>query len=102
MSLRSRVVAAIAVLLLTGSVVGVALAGWQANQVLREELVAALNGGRMTVAAAFQSLARSDDPSRDLARLVASFDGARPVRACLVGPGGAVLVVSTPCPCARA
>jgi two-component system, NarL family, sensor histidine kinase UhpB len=98
MSLRSRVVAAIAVLLLTGSVVGVALAGWQANQVLREELAAALNGGRMTVAAAFQSLARSDDPSRDLARLVASFDGARHVRASLVDASGAVVAVSHPLP----
>jgi hypothetical protein len=45
MSLRFRVVLAIAVLLLSGAVVGTALAGWQAKQVLREELAAALAGG---------------------------------------------------------
>lgn len=98
MSLRLRVVIAIALLLLTGSVVGVALAGWQANKVLREELTAALAGGRLTVAGAFQSLARSDDPSRDLARLVASFDGARHVRASLVDDRGQLLAVSHPLP----
>ena len=98
MSLRSRVVAAIAALLLTGSVVGVALAGWQANKVLREELAAAMAGGRLTVAAAFRSLPRSDDPAGDVARLVAAFDGARHVRASLVDAGGRVLAVSHPLP----
>jgi two-component system sensor histidine kinase UhpB len=98
MSLRSRVVAAIAALLLTGSVVGVALAGWQANKVLREELVAAMVGGRLTVAAAFRSLPRSDDPAGDVARLVASFDGARHVRASLIDAGGVVRVISHPLP----
>ncbi|HEY1447910.1 MAG TPA: histidine kinase [Caulobacteraceae bacterium] len=98
MSIRSRVVAAIAALLLTGSVVGVALAGWQANKVLREELDAALAGGRLTVAGVFQSLPRSDDPARDLMRLVASFDGARHVRASLVDASGQVVAVSHPLP----
>ena len=98
MSLRLRVVAAIAALLLTGSVVGVALAGWQANKVLQEELDAALAGGRLTVAGVFQSLPRSDDPARDLVRLVASFDGARHVRASLVNAGGQVVASSHPLP----
>ena len=96
--MRLRVVLAIAVLLLTGSVVGVALAGWQANKVLREELAAAMAGGRLTVAGAYESLPRSDNPSRDLARLVASFDGARHVRASLVDGRGAVSAVSHPLP----
>ena len=98
MSLRLRVVLAVAVLLLTGSVFGVALAGWQANKVLTEELTAALDGGRLTVSGAFESLARSDNPSRDLARLVASFDGARHVKASLVDEDGEVLAVSNPLP----
>ena len=98
MSLRLRVVVAVALLFLTGSAVGVALAGWQANRVLREELVAALDGGRLTVAGAYRSLARSDDPAGDLARLVASFDGARHVRASLVDGAGRTLAVSTPLP----
>ncbi|HEY7851467.1 MAG TPA: sensor histidine kinase [Caulobacteraceae bacterium] len=98
MSLRLRVVLAIAVLLLTGSVVGVALAGWRANEVLAEELTAAMAGGRLTVGGTFESLSRSDNPSRDLARLVASFDGARHVEASLVDHQGAVLAISHPLP----
>jgi len=58
MSLRFRVVVAIAVLLFTASVVGTALAGWQANRALRDELVAAMAGGRQTVEGALGSLAR--------------------------------------------
>jgi len=98
MSLRLRVVVAVAFLFLTASAVGVAVAGWQANKALREELVAALDGGRLTVAGAYQSLARSDDPARDLTRLVASFDGARHVRASLEDTSGNVLAVSHPLP----
>ena len=98
MSLRSRVVVAIAVLLLSGSVVGTAVAGWQAKQVLREELVAALAGGRETVVGVFDSLPRSDHPGRDLFRAVAAFDGARHVKARLVDAGGRVLRVSHPLP----
>ncbi|HEY2177330.1 MAG TPA: sensor histidine kinase [Caulobacteraceae bacterium] len=98
MSLRLRVVLAIAVLILTGSVIGVVVAGWQAEKVLREELAAALDGGRLTVGGAFQSLARSDDPRRDLARLVASFDGARHVRASLVDDHGSIVAISHPLP----
>ncbi|HEX4739936.1 MAG TPA: histidine kinase [Caulobacteraceae bacterium] len=98
MSLRLRVVAAVVLLLLTGSVVGVALAGWQARQVLREELVAAVAGGRLTAIGAFQSLPRSDDPARDLARLVASFDGGRHLEARLVADDGTAVATSQPIP----
>jgi two-component system sensor histidine kinase UhpB len=96
MSLRARVVAAIAVLLLTGSLVGVALAGWQAKQVLREELAAALSGGRLTVTGAFDTLGRSDDPPRDLSRLVAAFDGNRHLRAVLYDADGRSVRASRP------
>jgi len=98
MSLRLRVVVAIAVLLLTGSLVGTVLAGWQAKQVLREELAAAVAGGRQTVAGAFDSLARSDDPSRDLDRLVDAFDGDRHLKATLLDSRGAVVRRSRPLP----
>jgi len=98
MSLRLRVVVAIAVLLLSGSIVGTALAGWQAKQVLREELAAALAGGRQTVTGAFASLARSDDPSRDLGRLVGSFDGNRHLRAALLDSRGRLVRQSHPLP----
>ena len=98
MSLRIRVVVAIAVLLLSGSIVGTALAGWQAKQALREELAAALAGGRQTVASAFASLARSDDPARDLNRLVGSFDGNRHLTATLLDGGDHILRQSRPIP----
>ncbi|MGH7024378.1 MAG: histidine kinase [Caulobacteraceae bacterium] len=98
MSLRLRVVVAVALLFLTGSAVGITLAGWQANKVLRVELEQALIGGRLTVAGTFGSLARSDDPARDLRGLTASFDGSRHVRAFLVDAAGRVEVVSRPLP----
>ncbi len=98
MSLRLRVVVAIAVLLLTGSIVGTALAGWQANQVLREELAAALAGGRQTVEGAYGSLARSDDADRDLGRLIGAFDGERHLTATLLDGQGRVVRVSHPRP----
>lgn len=98
MSLRLRVVVAIAVLLLSGSIVGTALAGWQAKQVLREELVAAMAGGEQTVASALASLARSDDPRRDLNRLVGAFDGNRHLKAALLDPRGRLVRESRPLP----
>jgi two-component system sensor histidine kinase UhpB len=98
LSLRVRVVLAIALLLLTGSVVGTALAGWRAKQVLSEELAAALGGGRQSAMSAFASLARSDDRGRDLDRLVESFDGNRHLRVTLADNTGRPLRASTPLP----
>ena len=90
MSLRVRVVVAIALVLLFGSVVGTAVAGWQAKQALREELAAALAGGRQTVQSAFEDLPRSDHPARDLRQLIATFDGNRHVAATLIDPAARV------------
>ncbi|MEO8811479.1 MAG: histidine kinase [Caulobacteraceae bacterium] len=102
MSLRVRVVLAIAVVLLAASAMGTALAGWQARQVLREEIAAALAGGRQTIASAFEDLPRSDHPARDLAQLVATFDGNRHLTATLTEPDGRVREASRPLPTARA
>jgi two-component system sensor histidine kinase UhpB len=98
MSLRLRVVFAIAVVLITGALVGTALAGWQARGVLREELVAALAGGRQTVSGDFEALSRSDDPARDLTRLVRAFDGNRHLVASLTDTDGREVAVSHPIP----
>jgi len=94
MSLRVRVVAAIALVLLLGAVAGVGVAGWQARQALHEELAAALTGGRQTVASAFEDLPRSDHPARDLRQLVATFDGNRHLAAALQDDRGAMIVTS--------
>jgi two-component system, NarL family, sensor histidine kinase UhpB len=98
MSLRVRVVVAIALVLLLGSVAGVGMAGWQARQALHEELTAALTGGRQTVASAFEDLPRSGHPARDLRQLVATFDGNRHVAAALIDSAGRVLLISRATP----
>jgi len=98
MSLRLRIVLAVALLFLTGSVVGAALGVWQAGAVLREELYAAMAGGRLTAAGALQSLPRSQDPSGELRLLVTSFDGGRHLRAVLADARGATVAVSHPLP----
>ena len=98
MSLRIRVLTAIALVLLLGSVAGVGVAGWQAKQALRDELAAALAGARQTVNSAFEDLPRSDHPARDLRQLVATFDGNRHLAAMLVDSNGAVLCSSRAAP----
>lgn len=98
MSLRTRVLVAIALVLLFGSVTGVGLAGWQAKRALREELAAALAGARQTVASAYEDLPRSDHPERDLRQLVATFDGNRHLQATLIDSRGAVTFASHAAP----
>ena len=96
MSLRLRIVVAIVLALLLGSGVGLALAGWHARQWLRGELVSAQASADLAVRRDFAGLAGSNAPARDLADLIATFDGDRHLQAVLVGPGGHVLAVSRP------
>ena len=98
MSLRIRVLVAIALVLLLGSVAGIGVAGWQAKRALREELAAALAGARQTVDSAFEDLPRSDHPAQDLRQLVATFDGNRHLAATLVDSNGVVLFSSRAAP----
>jgi len=102
MSLRARIVAAIAAVLLVSAILGAGLAGWRAKQALREELAAALTGGRQTVESAYEDLPRSDHPARDLDQLIATFDGNRHLRAMLVAPDGRPLARSRVLPAAPA
>jgi len=102
MSLRLRVVLAITLVLVISSAFGTALAGWQAGQALKEELAAALVGGRQTVQSAFEDLPRSDHAMRDLRQLVATFDGNRHVAAVLYSGEGRAMMISHPIPVAAA
>ena len=77
MSLRFRIVAAIALVLVLGSCLGLALAGWHARQWLREELVSAQGSGALEVSRAYADLKHSDQPAQDLKDLIATFDGNR-------------------------
>ena len=98
MSQRFRVLAAIALVLLLGSVAGVGVAGWQAKRALREELAAALAGARQTVDSAFEDLPRSEHPARDLRQLVATFDGNRHLAAMLIDERGRPMFASRAAP----
>ena len=98
MSLRLRVVAAIALVLLVSAVAGAGLAGWRARQSLHEEFAAAMTGGRQTVASAFEDLPQSDHQARDLRQLIATFDGNRHVMARLLDTRGRVIAVSVAAP----
>ena len=101
LSLRARVLVAIALVLGSAAVAGVLFASWHARQSLREELVAALAGGRQTVAGAVEDLPRSDRPAQALRQLVATFDGNRHVSATLVAADGWPVQVSRPVARAR-
>ncbi|HZZ68166.1 MAG TPA: histidine kinase [Phenylobacterium sp.] len=94
MSLRARVVALIAGVLLISLLLGAAAAGYQAREALSAELAAGLGGAQQTVNSAFEDLPNSDHPARDLRQLVATFDGNRHVRASLMIPGGRAALTS--------
>lgn len=96
MSLRVRVLAAIALVLLLGAAAGGLLAGAQTGRTLSAELGAAMVGGRQTVLSAYEDLPNSDHPARDLRQLLATFDGNRHVSAALVDVTGRVVRSSTP------
>ncbi|MEO7026450.1 MAG: histidine kinase, partial [Caulobacteraceae bacterium] len=102
MSLRLRIVAAIALVLLLGSAASLGVAGWRSKLALREELSAAMAGGRQTVVSAFEDLPRSDHPERDLRQLVATFDGNRHLLAAWTDGWGRLSARSRPRPASLA
>ena len=94
MSLRIRVLVAIALVLSINAVLGAALAGARAHAALRSELTAALQGARRSATDAVQS--RPAAGAAELRRLVSAFDGDRHVRAVLLSPEGRRLAASRP------
>jgi len=88
MSLRTRVVALIALVLLISMLMGTLVAGLQTRKDLSAELTAGMDGARQTVASTLEDLPNSDHPARDLRQLTATFNGNRHVRAALKSPGG--------------
>ena len=102
MSLRLRILLAFVLVLATGSGVGLALAGWEARQWLREELWTAQLSAHLQVARAFTELPHSGGPpTRPLRGLVATFSGNRHLRAVLVAADGRTIAASEPEPSAR-
>lgn len=102
MSLRLRVLAAIALVVALGAAGGILFAGWLARQTLRDELQAAMDGGRLTVARAFEDLPPGAAGEAEVSHLISTFDGNRHVTATLAGAGGRTLEASHPPPIAHA
>jgi two-component system sensor histidine kinase UhpB len=86
MSLRQRLLLAVAAALFASLALGTWLTVWQAHQMVRAELTASLKTGRRSVIAALQDMPPPPNHAA-LARLVAGFDGSRHVTAELVDPG---------------
>ncbi len=95
-SLRGRVIALVALMLLISVSLYVAISWNSARSDLAAELGAARTGGLQTVRSAFEDLPRSDHPQRDLRQLVATFNGNRHLSAAVVDRLGRVRLVSRP------
>lgn len=96
MSLRVRLIACIACVLLAGLAAGGALAGWHVARSVRAEMRAALAVGERAVRLAVEGPPGSRDPRAGLGRLVRAFDGDRHLRAVLRDGAGRVLAASDP------
>ena len=94
MSLRTRLIASIILVLLVSLGAGCASAGWNAARSVRTEMQAALAVGEQAVRHGLEDLPGSRDASADLRQLVQDFDGDRHVRAALLDAAGHALVVS--------
>lgn len=96
MSLRTRLIASIALVLLAGLVAGGALAGWHVARSVRAEMQAALAVGERTVRLAVEESPGSNASLGELARLVRAFDGDRHLRAVLEDGARRALAASSP------
>ena len=98
MSLRLRIVAAVVLVLVFGSGFGLALAGQHARHWLRDEMTSAEESGRLETVRAVAEMPLTDHPDRQLAPLIADFDGNRHLQAWLITAQGEVLATSQPAP----
>jgi two-component system sensor histidine kinase UhpB len=97
MSLRLRLVLWLGCVLAVTLGLGCALAGWHAAGSVRAEMQAALATGRQSVANSLREVTLS----RELRRVVATFDGNRHVRATFTDDQGSVVAASLLQPPAR-
>ena len=94
MSLRGRVLVAIALVLCITAVIGAGLAAVRAHAALRSELSVAMQGAARSIRGALQPPTAAAHV--DLQRLVHSYDGDRHLMAQLVGPSGRSELASMP------
>lgn len=67
---------------------------WHAHKKVRVEMQAAISVGISSTHEAVASIAKSSEPSRNLQRIVASFNGDRHLQATWIGPTGAPIAES--------
>ncbi len=94
MSLKHRLIGAIALVLLAALLAGSVLTWLGAQRKVAQEIDAAMSVSRATVERAMTAVSRSFRPEQHLASIVSVFDGDRHVRASLVTPRGDVLLTS--------
>jgi two-component system, NarL family, sensor histidine kinase UhpB len=92
-SLRLRLIALVVLVFAASLLLGGTVACLNASRSVETEMRSALAVGQQIVALGLAGLDRSDDPARDLGRLVASFRGNRHLRVTL---SGAERVVAVP------
>ena len=80
MSLRSRLIGLVCVVLLISLALDGVIAYSNASRSIRTEMRAAFLVGRQTIASAIERLQNARDPARDIDVLVASFNGNRHLR----------------------
>jgi two-component system sensor histidine kinase UhpB len=85
MSLRLRLIALVAMVLMVSLAFGGAIACFNAIRSVRTEMLSALLVGHQTVENAVKTLQGTPDPQHHLNDLVASFDGNRHLRVSLTG-----------------
>ncbi|MGJ3647646.1 HAMP domain-containing sensor histidine kinase [Sphingomonas sp. GlSt437] len=90
LSLRARVIALVALVLLVSGTTYLGIAWESARANLHAELDGALKGAEKTVRSSFEDVPRSDHPDRDLRQLIATFDGNRHVQALMTDQSGRV------------
>lgn len=95
-SLRTRLFATIAFVLLGTLLIGGAMTYWHAQRKVRVELDGALAAAQRTIELALEKIARLDRPAPQVQDLVRSFDESRHVRLSLLGEDGKPIVVSAP------
>jgi two-component system sensor histidine kinase UhpB len=96
MSLRQRLLIAVAAALLASFAIGLWITAWQAGNLVRAELAAALATGERSEIATLQDIA-GPPPREALIRIVSGFDGSRHVQADLL-INGALIARSHPAP----
>ena len=94
MSLRVRLIACMAVVLLVGLAFCGAVASWHAVRSVRTEMQAAVAVSAQTLSNGIDGLPQARDPANEIERLVRAFDGDRHARAIWHDAKGRPLLVS--------